>query len=167
MTTLAEKSTEITNFLSTPKKLADAYYSGAVLREKVATVEKASGDGDGSIFGFFLLPSDARLSSLQIANDALSGCTSVTIGLHTMDDAGNLTAVSAALFASALDIHSAQAFTNITYQATATNIDKVEKRLWELAGLSADPIKNYLVTLTATTAGSAAGTISMKATYTI
>jgi hypothetical protein len=88
------------------------------------------------------------------------------VGIYkTARDGGAV--VSAALFASAVDLSSAHDFTNDLLEATATDISQCEKRLWELAGLSADPGIDYDICATGNTVGSAAGTISMKVKFVV
>lgn len=155
------KSTAITNGDATPPVQNKTYVEGARVYESVGTVEVAAADSDTSVFRFCRVRSSDRISSIEVANDAITGGTSYDLGLHrTAADGG--AAVDVDLFASAVDLSTAHAFTDYTYEATATNISAVESRLWELLGLSADPLVDYDVTLYANTVGSGVGTISMR-----
>lgn len=170
MAAFKTKSNSVTNYLATPRVETNAFLDGAFLREKVSTVEIAAADNDGDVFAFMVVPSGARISALHLYNDAITGGTSYDFGVYTVDAAGTYTAVSAALFGSAIDVssaHGASGPLDITYEATATNIDKIEKRLWELLALTVDPFVTYVIAALANTAGTAAGTISLKLQYTI
>lgn len=160
------KSTIVTNRDSTPPLENKLWYQGARKYEDVATVEVAAADDDNSVYRLFRVRSSWRISSLELANDAITGGTAYDLGVYdTAANGGAVVASQQQLFASAVDLSSAHAFTDNTYEATATNIDKVEKQLWELMGLSADPLKDYDICLTGTTVGSGAGTISARMRY--
>lgn len=153
------KAKTVTNADASPKVINAAYLNGAFDKRFAATAEKATGDGDGSTYRMVRLPSSARITGLQLANDAMTGASSASVGLYrTAADGG--AAVSAALFLSASNIASGQAFTEISF--SAVDIANCEKRLWELLGLSADPVIDYDLVVTLNTAGSAAGTISVR-----
>lgn len=166
MTALAEKSTEITNFVAVPRKLTAPYIAGQRAVSKAAVVSKAGGDGDGSVLGFFMIPSSARLDKLELYNVAIAGLTAVNIGLYTVNADGSVTAVSAALFASALDPHLGNT-TALDLTHSVTTIANAEKRIWELLSLSADPFVEYAVCATLTTAGANAGALKLAARYAV
>lgn len=160
------KSTAITNRDATPLVLTPAHLVRGPLYEAVGTVEVAAADSDTSVYRFVRLRSSDRVSTITILNDAITAGTAFELGLYkTAADGG--AAVSASLFGSAIDLSSASASAGVddTYEATITNISQIEKRLWELLGLSADPQIEYDVCLTGTTVGSAAGTLSMRVRY--
>lgn len=168
MATANTKATAITNADAQPKVFTPAILSGAYLREAVGTVEVAAADDDGSVYRFARIRSSARMSEITVFNDAITAGTSYDVGLYrTAKDGGAV--VDADLFASALDLSSASAVagTQALTEATATNIDKIEKQLWQLLGLSADPMIDYDLCLTGNTVGTAAGTISVRTRYVI
>lgn len=159
------KSTIVTNADASPVTLTAAYIKGGRLREQVGTVETAAADDAASVYRCARVHSSERVSKIEVAHDAITNMTTADIGLY--DTAGNGGAVvDADLFGSAIDMSSASAgFVDRTYEATATNISKVEKRVWELLGLSADPNKEYDIAVTATTNDpTAAGTLAMRVT---
>jgi hypothetical protein len=159
------KATLIGNADSVPPTLTNSHMNG-YLREMPGTVEVAAADSDGSVYRLVRVPSNCRVSELTLANDAITAGTSFDVGIYkTARDGGAV--VSAALFASAVDLSSAHDFTNDLLEATATDISQCEKRLWELAGLSADPGIDYDICATGNTVGSAAGTISMKVKFVV
>jgi hypothetical protein len=159
------KSTAITNRDASPRVPSPAHLVRGPLFEAVGTVEVAAADDNGSVYRFARLRSSDRVSQINLFSDAITGGTAFDLGLYrTADDGG--AAVDVDLFASDLDLSSAVAGTDVTYEATAANIDKVEKRLWELLGLSADPQTDYDLALTADTVGTAAGTVSVRVRFT-
>jgi hypothetical protein len=71
-------------------------------------------------------------------------------------------------FASAVALGSALNGTDITYEAAsgaAMDIANIEKRIWEVLGLTSDPNLEYDVLATVTTAITAAGTISLAGVF--
>lgn len=166
MAVVNTKSTAITNADATPPVLTSSYISGGVLRESVGTVEAAAADDNDSIYRMVRVPSHARICNIWLASDAVTGSSDVNVGLwQTAANGGAV--VNENLFADAVDLSSATAFTDVLLETTVTDKDKVEKRLWELAGLSADPMRDYDICLKAVAAASAAGTYSMRVVWTI
>lgn len=162
MATANTKSTAVSN--RDNRILTDGHLTKGVVLEAVGTVEVAAADDDTSVYRLGRLRSSDRLAQLLVANDAITGGTVFDFGLYrTAADGGAV--VSVELFASNVDLSSAVAFRDLLYEATPTNIDKVEKRLWELLGLSADPQIDYDVCATGATVGSGAGTISAIMRY--
>jgi|DEB0MinimDraft_3_1074331.scaffolds.fasta_scaffold19566_2 hypothetical protein len=164
MAVVNTKSSAISNADASPAVLNSPRVVGGFLRESVGTVEVAAGDDDGSVFRFVRVPSNARISTVEYANDAITAGTDYDLGVYDTADAGGAV-VSVNLFGDALDLSSAHAFTDATYETTATNISKVDQELWQLLGLTSDPSKDYDICATGVTVGSAAGTISLRVRY--
>jgi hypothetical protein len=159
------KSTAVANRDATPRIPSPAHLVRGPLFEAVGTVEIAAADDNASVYRLARLRSSDRVSQINLFSDAITGGTAFDLGLYrTADDGG--AAVDADLFATDLDLSSAVAGTDVTYEATAANIDKIEKRLWELLGLSADPQVDYDIALTGDTVGTAAGTVSLRVRFT-
>lgn len=156
------KSTAITALDNSPPAQADAAYHGGVLKEAIGYCEVAAADDDTSVYRFCRLPSNARVSSIEIMNDAITGATDYNLGLYDTADEGGAD-VDQNLFRDAIDISAGN--------GTFTEIDNLlaeenrEKTLWEALGLSADPHKHYDVCLTGVTVGSGAGTIALRVRY--
>jgi hypothetical protein len=103
-----------------------------------------------------------RPVSLTLFCDALTG-GAADLGLYrAAADGGAL--VSAALFASAQSVASANA-AGISARFEADDVANVEKRIWELLGLTADPNLEYDVALTLTAALSASGTLALQGVF--
>lgn len=128
------------------------------------TVEVAAGDDNGSVFRLLRVPSDAVLTNLELASDALGTSAAYDVGVYEIAANGGA-AVDADEFASDVSLSSAIAFTRVLEEAAATDIAKIGQPLWQRLGLSADTGKAYDICLTGDTAGDAAGTIALRATY--
>lgn len=166
MAVVNTKSTQITNADATPLVLTNDHIAKGVVYETVGTVEAAAADDNDSIYRMVRVPSNARITSILIASDAVTGSSDVNVGVwQTAQNGGAV--VSENVFADAVDLSSAVAFTENLLETTATDIVKVEYRLWELLGLSADPMRHYDICLKAVAAASAAGTYAMKVKYVI
>lgn len=164
MAVVNTKSTIVSNADATPVVLTSPRIAGGYVAAEVATVEVAAGDDDGSVFRLFRLPSNAKVLSIRILNDAITSGTSYDLGLYrTAADGGAV--VDADAYGSAIDMSSARttAFFDGAYEAA--DIANIEKEVWQNAGLSSDPSVQYDVCLTANTVGTAAGTISAIVTY--
>ena len=72
--------------------------------------------------------------------------------------------MSAALFASAQSVAGANA-TGLNLRFEADDVANVEKRIWELLGLTADPNLEYDVALTLTAGISASGTLALQGVF--
>jgi len=164
MAVVNTKSTIVTNADATPVVLTSPRIAGGYLACEVATVEVAAADDDTSVYRLFRLPSNAKVVSIRILNDAITGGTSYDLGFYrTADDGGAV--VDADAYGSAIDMSSARttAFFEGAYEAA--DIANIEKEVWQNAGLSSDPSVLYDVCLTANTVGTAAGTISAIVQY--
>lgn len=159
------KSTFITNSDATPPVLTSAYLARASVRCAVATAEVAAADDDGSVYRMVRVPSNAIVLGVEVLNDALTGGTVYDIGVYQTAQNGGAV-VDADLIATNLDMSTARTLPlDATFEVL--DIDKVEKRLWELLGLTADPSRDYDICFTADTVGSGAGTLSMRFFYAI
>lgn len=159
-------SNQITNKNAATMALTSQLVAGGVLREAVATLETATADDSGHYYRMMLVHSSWRVSTLEIAHDAVTGLSDVDIGLYDLgdeDDPGD--AVDADFFADAVDISSAGAMTDVTYERAATAIADIEAPLWEQLGLSEDPGKYYELVITAQADPNAAVTISARLRY--
>lgn len=161
------KSTVITNADASPRTPNSSYLEHGKIRECVATVEVAAADDDTSVYRMVRIPSGARISQILVANDAITAGTSYDLGVYKNAGDGGAV-VNVDQFLSAVDMSSARAqFTDLTHESADFDIDKVEKRIWEMTGiaLTADPFLEYDIAFTANTVGTAAGTISLIVRY--
>lgn len=157
------KSALVTNSDATPPTANAALVDGGRMREQVGTVEVAAADDDNSVFRMSRVRSSWRISELLIHNDAITGGTDYNLGLYDPADRGGVV-VDDNLFGDALNLSSAQAGVNVTFEGG--DVANIAKPIWELLGLSADPDLTYDIALTGITVGTAAGTISLQVRYT-
>lgn len=103
------------------------------------TIEVADGAAADSAILAIEIPVDAVIHSVKVATDDLGTGTTMSVGLYKQDGvAPTFTAVSGTAFATAIDVATAAvALTEIRF--SAKNIDTVNQKAWELAGLSAKP----------------------------
>lgn len=148
------KSTEITSMDASRSKFARMGEPEVV---KVGTLEIANGDSIGSVLRVVRLPSNFRLTALELSSDAITSAAA-DIGVYEIAANGGAV-VDADEFGSAVSLATAQDKTNVLCEAAAGDIDKAGKPLWERLGLSADSGRAYDVALTLTAAATAAGTV--------
>jgi hypothetical protein len=157
----AIKSSVITNSDATPVTINSAQIADGRVRHKrgVAAVDAAA-----SIGSTYRL---ARVKSNDIVPLLLLDCTAITsatadIGLYrTARDGGAV--VDADLFASAQSLASALRGNDVTRESGVITVPNMEKTLWELLGLTADPQVEYDIALTLTAAATAAGNLALTA----
>ena len=158
----AYKTTAITNLDATPIVRANPWVHGGNAKQFAGTIEAVNGDSIASTYRFFGIGSWMRPVYLTLFCDAITSAAG-DLGLYrTTADGGAV--VSQTLFASAQSVASAiTTGTNIRFEQD--DIANVEKRIWELLGLTADPNLEYDVTLTLTAAATAGGTLSLQGAF--
>lgn len=139
-------TTSITNLDASPVIRPGSWVHGGGIKQFAGTCEGTAAAAAGSTYRMFRVNSGMRPRSLAYSVDAGS-VGAVDIGLYDING-GAL--VHTSVLAQAFSTDTAKL--NQGVLKPAANIDKVEKRLWELLGLSADPVKNYDVTITVTAA---------------
>lgn len=153
------KSTIVTRADTGGVKLVSGIIQGGMLREAVATVAVAIADANDHEYRLFRVQSHWRISQLLLWNDAITSGADYDIGLYDPEGRGGAV-VDIDLFADAVSMTQARtAPLDVTYELN--DIANIEKRVWELLGLDADPGLDYDLTLTGVAAGSGAGDISM------
>ena len=126
---------------------------------KVGTVEVASGDSIGSTLRLIRVPSNMRITALELSSDAITSAAA-DIGVYNIAANGGAV-VDADEFGSAVSLATAQDKTNVLHEADPTEIAKMGQPLWQRLGLSADPGKAYDLVATLTAAATAAGTVTL------
>lgn len=154
-----KKSTAITNADAVPPTFNGAIAGGQVLTH-VGTLATAAADDDGTTMRFARIRSSSRVTSIALLNDAITGATSVDCGLYrTAEDGG--AAVDDDCFASAVDINAGNtAWLELRFEAD--DINDIEDRAWQVAGLTEDPKCWFDVVLTFDTIGSGVGDVTLK-----
>lgn len=159
------KSTIITNLDASPAVMNSGKIAGGVLRSQVGAVEVAAADDNNSVYRFARVHTSHIVRAINIWNDAIQSGNDFNLGAHDTAERGG---------AAILDNAWGDAITMVSARAAAgplnavfenLNIDKIEKRVWEVLGLTSDPGKYVDITLTGIAVGSGAGTISMEVVY--
>lgn len=158
------KSGLITNRDASPRTLNSAALESGRVRSKCGTVEVTNGDSIGSTFRLCSVPSNARVRSIRLYCDAITSAAA-DVGLYQTTE-NSSAVVDADAYGSAVSIASANA-TGIEVAFEARNIDKIANRVWQDAGLSADPTREYDIVATLTAAATATGTLSFDVEYVV
>jgi hypothetical protein len=159
------KSTEVTNADATPPVKTHVSVSHGRLHTKVGTIEIAAADDAASVYRMCRVHSSWRLDEITRYNDAITSGTGFDLGLYDITEAGGA-AVDDDLFASGISLASeSKTGVNDQFESASINIDDIEKPIWELLALSADPGKWYDLAYTGDTPGSGAGTLSVRVRY--
>lgn len=161
------KTTQISNADAVPAVLNNAGLARGQAFYTGGTIEVLAADDDTSIYRFARVPSNAVMQSITLFNDAITGGTSYDFGLlQTAANGGGATGADIDVFATAVDLSTARVTgTEILFEQL--NIDQYGRRVWELLGLASDPGREYDLVASANTVGSAAGTITVRAVWTI
>lgn len=166
MATVSLYSTQITNRDASPKVLTNSHILKGALMESVGTLETSAADDIGSVYALCTIPSNARVSDVLLTCDSLGTAGAADIGLYQTTANGGAV-VDADFFASAQALTSALDKTSVLHESAVFGKEDVEKRVWEVLGLSADPKIDYDVCATVTTATISAGTVSLHVRYVI
>lgn len=177
MAVVTTKSTAIANRDAVQKVLTDPFIAGGSTTEAYGFVAAAVGDSINSAYKMMSVPSNARVSSLRLANGALGTSVTVDVGVFyptTLPLGGGSflspalagTLITSSAIAAGTAVSSANA-TFVDLISTATlSLDKQEMPLWQMIGMAADPECNLdLGYVVKGAAVGTAGQIAMKAIY--
>ena len=160
MAVVQTKSTLITNFEAKPPKMNKTLVTGGRVREAVATVEVAAADNDLSKYLMIPIFSNWRISSIEIFNDLITVGSDYDVGIFEIT---GVTVLSTA-YASAVTMVAARvAPLDVAFEAR--DIANIANQVFQDAGLTEDPLKDFYLGFLANTVGSAAGTLAMRARY--
>lgn len=175
MTTYNVKSTVITNRDATPKVLTDSYVAGGDLKQCEGYVQTSTAaDGIDSVYRMCTMPSNSRVSSVDITTDSLGTNCKLDVGVYWpsfipvgagLSASVAATVIHTTLFASALAASAANVQTQIINNSGVNGIASQELPLWQAAGLASDP--NCMLDICVHVAGSnqIQGYIGLKTTY--
>lgn len=170
MAVVTVKSAVITNRDSTPQVKSNSTLDAGLMRESAGKVEVTAADTSTSKYILCQVPSNARISQLLIYSDDMGTATAADFGIYQTTENGGAV-VDVDCFASALSLNGgALNGVDITYEAAATGVadpDAVEKPLWQVLALSADPKRMYDLVATLTTTSDVGGTLSVKLRYVV
>jgi hypothetical protein len=156
----------VTNFVAVPQVLNSASQLHGVKRVATGTIALAAGDLSAEDTVMLApIPSNASITSIKLFNDDLDSGTTNTadVGLYNTD----LSVVDADAYASAItDLRGAvTAGTEVAFEAR--DINKMGQKVWQDAGLSADPGAVYFVGIGFPAAGDTAGDLSFIIEYAV
>jgi hypothetical protein len=148
------------------KKANAAFAQGTNTVSITETFEVAAADDDGSIYRLFKgLNPELIPSSIVVTNDAITAGTDYDIGFYETD-LGPV--IDKDALADALDLSSQHVEGSGLSGLVTVDVANVKKKIWELAGHTESTKKlGYDIAFTANTVGTAAGTVSVKATFLI
>lgn len=155
MAVINRNSTAIADMVAIPRvPVGSTKGAAGQMFESAGYVANAADDSATSILRFCRVPSNARISSVQMTTGAATA-GAVDIGVYQTADNGG-TVVDADLFASAQALTAALFNADVTYESGEYTVAESVKPLWEVLGLSSDPGREYDVAATITTTFSAA-----------
>lgn len=153
---VAVKSTPLTNADSTPVTINKANVARARILHSRGVCTSANGDSIASVYRFCRIKSNDLVKSVILDNATWGAACTMDIGLYkTAYDGGAV--VDADFFASAVDMNTANRALDVTRESGVITVANMEKRVWELLNLAADPQIEYDVAGTLVAAAAAAG----------
>ena len=157
----------VTNFVAVPQVLNPAQQLQGVKRIAQGTIALVAGDlGANDTVMLAPIPSNASITSIKLFNDDLDSGTTNTadVGLYTTA----LAVVDADAYASAITaLRAAVAAPGTEVAFEARDHNKTGQKVWQDAGLSADPGAVYFVGISFPAAGDTAGDLSFIIEYTV
>lgn len=151
----------------TPATLPNVKTNGASLQVINFVVDITATDNATSKWKLAALPSNAVVQEIKIANTAITGFTSGDIGIYHHGTSALGTVISGAAFSSAASYATATSNAFSANGTSAVTPANNGKEIWQIAGLSSDPIKLLDIGLLANTIGTTAGTIAGKIYYSL
>lgn len=160
------KSTAITTADATPPTANQVPLRLANARCR-SSIGVAPVDAAASIGSTYRL---ARIKSSDLLSNLFLSCTAITsaagdIGLYDIPSVNAGAAVDVDLFASAQSLALALANTDVLHESTTITVANLDKQVWQLLGLSADPGRQYDIAITLTAAATAAGTVALRPVF--
>lgn len=170
MAVVIGKSLAITNRDAIPRVKNDSYFEHGSVKEIIGYCAVANGDDIGSTYLIGSIPSNCRVSTVEVACSAI---TSAAADIGVQDTTANGSGAVASTngvkcFASAQSLASALTGTNVTNESALSGISdlpSVEQQLWQALGFASDPCKDFDVVATLTVAATAAGKLVIKVRY--
>ena len=151
----------VANFAASPQIANDSQELHGVLRVAQGTVALAAGDStDNDIVMLAPIPSNASITAIQVAADALGGSCTFNIGIYQTDG----TVVDEDFFATSV----ADGTTAVADLRTeAADINTIGAKLYTNAGASTDPGGYYYIAATFNATGGTGGDMSFIIHYVV
>lgn len=153
----------ITGLDSVPPVMPSSNNNGADIKFIRSHVAIAAADVDTNQFLMARLPSNAVIRSITVLCDAITGGTDFDLGIAYPPSKGGAVIDADNL----MDGQTLATASKVLDGFAAVAIENRYKELWELAGLTADPVHNLDIVLTGNTIGSAAGDVVIEIEYTM
>ena len=157
----------VTNFVAVPQVLNPAQQLHGVKRIAQGSIALDAGDLSANDTVMLApIPSNASISSIKLTNDDLDSGSTITadVGLYTTA----LAVVDVDAYASAITaLRAAVAAPGTEVAFEARDHNKTGQKVWQDAGLSADPGAVYFVGISFPAAGDTAGDLSFIIEYTV
>lgn len=164
-------SNQLTNFYSQPVILSNSFVSGGGDFTATDLCAMGASDSATSTYRFCRVRSNALILGINVMNDANTAGTSYKCGVLLPNSGGVVSTASDQIFFSAVTMASARSvWTPLSFpsiQGGGGAVANVQKRIWELCGLTSDPSAEYEIAVTAVTAGSAGGNLALQVNWTI
>jgi hypothetical protein len=170
MAVVTVKSTVITNRDATPPVLSNDYLARSLVYHAGGIVTVTNGDSIASAYKIATIPSNAFISAVILSNDAITGASATFDLYDTTANGGAIVPTTGTKFISdAISIATAATDKFILGSGAAPQTTNAngEKRVWEVLGLTADPVKFYDVVMTLTVAATATGVASLNIYYSV
>lgn len=158
-------STLISNITATPTVI-NSPNSGASgeVNNTYAAIAVGTSEDTGNVLRFVRVPSNCRVSSIQLFSDALGGTTAADIGLYQTAENGGAV-VDADHFGSAVSLVNKVGGTEQAFESGVNTVADIGLPLWSALGLTADPQREYDVAMTLTADVTTPGSIGLKVEF--
>jgi hypothetical protein len=159
-------STSLTNRDAVPRVLNTAGRGcGALVRSASDYLTVPASANVGSTFRIVQIPSNAVVLSVHIESEAQTA-GKVDVGAYRTTSDG-AAVVDADFFATAVDLASAVAVTDITNESTTYTLNKRIQPIWQALGMSTDPKCDLDIVATVVTTAVTTGTgkLGLRVTY--
>ncbi len=172
------KSTLITNRDATPKVLTDGFIAEGQLSQCYGFIFSGASDAAGTEYKLVSVPSNARLSSLNLINTTLGNSSVIDVGAWyptTVPQGGGAflaaslagTMIGSSNFRTAMlgDTANTTPLEMLVTTNTRQGPNYQEMPLWQMLNLSADPECMIDLGISVRVAVATAGYVGLKATY--
>lgn len=166
MTTETLKSTPVNNADAIPRVPNESFEDAGIVRASIGKVTVTSGKTTGSVYPMVRVPSTARVIAVRMSNDAGSASSAFDVGVYKANSYASETG-DQDLFGSAIACTNANVDLDVTGEATVYTAALRQKRLWDAAGLSADPGGSLDICLTSTATNAASFDVSLEVLWTL
>jgi len=148
MATVHLKSGQVTNATASPRVINNPGVAGAEVRRTTGIITNSAADDVGSTYRYVRVPSNAIIKTLRFWSAASGATGQLNVGLYQTAENGGAV-VDADLFASAIDPGGgALAAVDITHESGEYTFAESLLPLWQVIGLTADPVRDYDIAAT-------------------